>query len=122
MSTVPTITGLNLRVSRAVVREREERRAPVQPRVAIAGYGLVTPLGVSATQTWDAILAGRVIETHGHVPLESREATPRICTLATHAAREAIASSTWTANEANAESTAIIVVRLTVRRALVKAG
>jgi 3-oxoacyl-[acyl-carrier-protein] synthase II len=109
MSTVPTITGLNLRISRAVARKRNERHAPTPPRVAVAGYGLVTPLGTSAAQTWDAILVGRVIETHGQVPLASRGEEPRVNTLAIHAAREAIAGSAWTQRETESDTTAIIV-------------
>jgi 3-oxoacyl-(acyl-carrier-protein) synthase len=109
MSTVPTITGLNLRISRAVARAREEHHAPTQPRVAIAGCGLMTPLGTSSAQTWDAILAGRVIETHGQVPLTSRDGEPRVNTLAIHAAREAVAASSWTHGETGSDSTAILI-------------
>jgi 3-oxoacyl-[acyl-carrier-protein] synthase II len=99
----------SLQVARAERRERECALPTSTPRVAIAGYGLITPLGASAPTTWDAIIEGRAIETHGEVALGSRGGEPRVCTLAIHAAREAIASADWTRDELNSDATAVIV-------------
>lgn len=57
--------------------------------VVISGIGLVTSLGGDARQTWDALLAGRCIEDHAHVPLEFAPGRPRVSSLAIRAAREA---------------------------------
>ncbi len=109
MSTVPTITGLSLRIPRAArhVQERTDTSAP--PRVAISGFGLVSPLGCAAPTTWDAILAGRVIEDHASAPLASRADEARVTTLAIHAAREAVASADWSGGQLSGDSTAVIV-------------
>lgn len=58
-------------------------------RAAIAGIGLVTPLGDNVSQTWDALLAGRFIADHATVPIEFSERLPRVSSLAIRAAREA---------------------------------
>ena len=55
----------------------------------ITGIGLVTALGATAAQTWDALLAGRFIEDHAKVPLEFPGKLPRVSSLAIRAAREA---------------------------------
>ena len=107
MLTVPTISGLNLIVPRAK-RVREGADAAL-PRVAIAGCGLVTPLGCSASATWDAIVGGRVIESHAHAPIASRADEARVTTLAVGAAREAIASAGWSRDELSEDATAVIV-------------
>jgi 3-oxoacyl-[acyl-carrier-protein] synthase II len=59
----------------------------------IAGVGLVTPLGNTAAQTWDALLAGRYITDHAKVPLEFPSGISRVSQLALRAAHEAIAST-----------------------------
>jgi 3-oxoacyl-[acyl-carrier-protein] synthase II len=61
----------------------------VSPQPVICGVGLVTPLGSSLPQTWDALLAGRYIEDHARVPLEFSSGLPRVSSLAIRAAREA---------------------------------
>ena len=58
-------------------------------RAAIAGIGLVTPLGDNVSQTWDALLAGRFIADHATVPIEFSKPLPRVSSLAIRAAREA---------------------------------
>jgi 3-oxoacyl-[acyl-carrier-protein] synthase II len=70
-------------------------------RAVITGVGLLTPLGNSVAQTWDAMLAGRYIIDHANVPLEFSDRIPRVSHLAILAAREAIAasSSSWQGND-----------------------
>jgi 3-oxoacyl-[acyl-carrier-protein] synthase II len=52
---------------------------------------LVTPLGSTVGETWDALLAGRYIADHAKVPLSFPDNQPRVSHLAIRAAREAIA-------------------------------
>lgn len=56
----------------------------------ISGVGLVTPLGASAEETWDALLAGKYIQDHVKVGLEFPADWPRVSHLALRAAREAL--------------------------------
>jgi 3-oxoacyl-[acyl-carrier-protein] synthase II len=109
VSTVPTISDIDLRIPRAWELTRRRTDSPSPPRVAIAGYGLITPLGGLAAPTWDAIVAERFILDHGRVALADRADEPRVLTLALHAAREAVASSGWLRNDPEDETTAIIV-------------
>ena len=55
------------------------------------------------------MIAGRVINDHARVPLESSRDVPRVTTLALHAAREAIASAAWSRADLASEVTAVIV-------------
>lgn len=109
MSTLATTSGRNLLIQRGVTRAHEGVESFTSPRVVVAGQGLVTALGTSASQTWEAILAGRAIDTHSSAPCESRANEPRVTTLATHAAREAIVSAGWSRHELSREPVAIIV-------------
>lgn len=82
----------------------------VAPRVAIAGYGLITPLGTSAAQTWDAMLGGRVIENHSAALHTSRSDLPRVSSLAIHAAREATGAAGWSREQLSCDGATAIVV------------
>jgi 3-oxoacyl-[acyl-carrier-protein] synthase II len=59
---------------------------------AITGVGMVTPLGASADQTWQALLAGKSIRDHSRVRIEG---TSRATALAMQAADEAVAQAGW---------------------------
>lgn len=71
------------------------------PRVVIAGTGMLTALGCSADATWDALLAGKFIETHAAVPKKYDQGMARVTALALDAAREAIAAARWGCQETN---------------------
>jgi 3-oxoacyl-[acyl-carrier-protein] synthase II len=60
----------------------------------ITGLGLVTPLGNTADETWNALLAGRFITTHARCPLD-RTSPDRVHRLAVAAAREAVEDAHW---------------------------
>ena len=61
----------------------------------ICGIGLVTPLGMTAAATWDALLAGRAIPAHAGVDDLHPGTQPRINVLARIAAQQAIADANW---------------------------
>lgn len=61
---------------------------------AITGIGLVSVLGQTAAQTWEALLAGRSIADHARVPGFS--APGRAVPMAAQAAAEALAHARWT--------------------------
>src|SRR5687767_7888328 len=109
MSTVTTSPDIALRKPLATKRAPADHQVTTTPRVTVAGYGLTTVLGLSAAQTWEALLAGRAVDTHARVPIGSREGEPRVSTLAIHAAREAIASAGWSYDEFANDATAVIV-------------
>jgi 3-oxoacyl-[acyl-carrier-protein] synthase II len=66
----------------------------------IAGAGLLTPLGRTAAETWDALLAGRFIEDHSRAAGEFDPTTPRVIQMARRAADEAMAAAAWNADDA----------------------
>ncbi len=61
---------------------------------AITGVGLVSVLGQTADQTWEALLAGRSIADHARVPGFS--GPDRAIPMAAQAANEALAHARWT--------------------------
>lgn len=65
----------------------------------ITGIGLITALGYTAAQTWDALLAGRAICDHAKVNLEFPARLPRVSQLASRAAREALGEANRPAAE-----------------------
>jgi len=78
----------------------------MRPMLVITGLGLVTPLGQTVDQTWQALLAGRCIQDHAQVPgIESAKAIR----LATLAAQEALRQSGWNANVRGDLGTALVM-------------
>lgn len=64
--------------------------ASIPPTTAvIVSTGLITPLGSTAAQTWDALLAGRYITDHARVEVEACNGEPRVIALARHAVARA---------------------------------
>lgn len=78
----------------------------MSPIPIITGIGLITPLGRTAAENWDALLSGRYITDHSKIPLETCETIPRVSQLAIRAAREALGSK---ANWSNDQETALVV-------------
>jgi len=76
-------------------------------RPYITGVGLVTPLGGSAPETWQALMEGRFIATHSRAKIEIAAGRCRVNDLALQVAREAIASAQWT--DIDPENTAIVL-------------
>lgn len=74
-------------------RRRPAEPVVVPPPVYIAGTGLVTVQGLSVSENWQNLLAGRVLHETGIVPLARDPALPRVSQLAIHAAREAHAAA-----------------------------
>jgi 3-oxoacyl-[acyl-carrier-protein] synthase II len=82
-----------------------EFRIPDHP--AITGVGLVTSLGATAAQTWDALLAGHCITNH--MRLNEFSGPNRVADLAQVAAAEAMSQANWTAQTRSSSDTALIV-------------
>lgn len=81
-------------------------------RPAITGIGLVTPLGATAAQTWQALIEGRRITDHARCAPELADASPpslRIVRIARAAAQQAIDQAGWTADHLADPATALIV-------------
>ena len=87
-----------------VVREQMSR-IPV-----ITGIGLVTPLGNTAGETWDALIGGRHIRDHARTTLDATS-PQRIHRLAAAAANEALRDADWhaRANAVEPHRTATLV-------------
>lgn len=75
----------------------------------ITGLGMATPLGLSAPQTWHALLKGDFIRDHSLVPTAAPEDGSRILRIALCAAREAIADADWPADVVADAGTALVV-------------
>jgi 3-oxoacyl-[acyl-carrier-protein] synthase II len=73
----------------------------------ITGLGLITPLGQSAPQTWDALISGRSIRDHSRVPEISGPA--RCAQLAIAAAEEAVSAAGWSRKILSDDRTALVV-------------
>jgi 3-oxoacyl-[acyl-carrier-protein] synthase II len=73
----------------------------------ITGIGLVTVLGQSVEETWNALLAGRSIVDHARVPGFS--GPQRAIALAERAAGEALAQAKWSGTERSSSDTGIFV-------------
>src|SRR5689334_12502448 len=64
-------------------------------QVVIRGVGLLTPLGETAGQTWDALLAGRYITDHARAAGEFDSSSPRVIQMARRVADQALADAGW---------------------------
>ena len=76
---------------------------------AITGWGLATPLGLTASETWQNLLAGRHIVDHARVPTPPVAARARVTQLALLAAREALSQSNWSDEIIHDDQTALVV-------------
>lgn len=63
--------------------------------ILIAGIGLLTPLGRTATETWQALLDGEFITDHARAAGEFDSNTPRVIQMARRAADEALGQANW---------------------------
>ena len=66
---------------------RETGRAPVP---VIAGTSLITPLGLTADETWNALLSGAFLPKGGRIPISTSTTSPRAVELGMLAATGAV--------------------------------
>lgn len=78
-------------------------------RVRISGRGLATPLGTTAEETWDNMLAGGYLLDHATVPLDRSADGTRVGQLALRVLLEAIMSAGWGEGEIQSDQTALLV-------------
>jgi 3-oxoacyl-(acyl-carrier-protein) synthase len=71
------------------------RKTAKRPAAIITGTALHTPLGETAQETWDALLAGRFITEHARAAGEFDCASPRIIQMAERVARAAMVEAGW---------------------------
>jgi 3-oxoacyl-[acyl-carrier-protein] synthase II len=64
-------------------------------RAVVTGAGLLTPLGRTSGETWDALLAGRFITDHARAAGEWDGSSPRVIQMARRAGAEAMAEAGW---------------------------
>jgi 3-oxoacyl-[acyl-carrier-protein] synthase II len=69
------------------------------PSVVIRGVGLLTPLGETVEQIWDALLAGRYITDHTRAAGEFDRSSPRVIQMARRVADQALAHAGWKRGE-----------------------
>lgn len=83
------MTVVDLPIPDLLIQPRPSSVRKSHRSIAIKGFGLITPLGLSADETWSALIDGKYIEDHGRCVIgDTRE--PRVIELALRAAREAI--------------------------------
>src|SRR5258706_2468310 len=68
-------------------------------KALIMGAGLLTPLGRTASETWDALLAGRFITDHVRAAGEFDDGSPRVIQMARRVADQGIADAGWWGND-----------------------
>ena len=85
-----------------------DREIP-KPAVRITGWGVATPLGMSARQTWESVIKGEFIENHAMVPLARAGGSSRVSQLALRVAREAIDAARWSGDEVADDRTALLI-------------
>src|SRR5258706_1973603 len=79
-----------------MVPARRVAASPIQTRQAvITGAGLLTPLGSTPSETWDALLAGRFISDHARAAGEFDNASPRVIQMARRVADQALGEAEW---------------------------